>query len=37
VDGGISPKSVNRKIATLRAFYKYLLKKGVVAMTLPSR
>ena len=30
VDGGISPKSVNRKIATLRAFYKYLLKKGVV-------
>jgi integrase/recombinase XerC len=31
VDGGISPKSVNRKIATLRAFYKYLLKKGVVS------
>jgi integrase/recombinase XerC len=31
VDGGISPKSVNRKIATLRAFYKYLLKKGVIS------
>ena len=30
VDNGISPKSVNRKIATLRAFYKYLLKKGIV-------
>jgi integrase/recombinase XerC len=31
VDGGISPKSVNRKIATLRAFYKYLLKKGAIS------
>jgi len=30
VEGGLAPQSVNRKIATLRAFYKYLLKKGAV-------
>jgi integrase/recombinase XerC len=32
VDGGISARSVNRKIATLRAYYKYLLKKGTLSV-----
>jgi integrase/recombinase XerC len=30
VERGYSPRSVNRKIATLRAFYRFLLKTGVV-------
>ena len=30
VDQGISPRTVNRKIATLRSFYKYLLKREEV-------
>ncbi len=32
VDGGMSARSVNRKIATLRAYYKYLLKKGTISV-----
>lgn len=30
IDKGISPKSVNRKITSLKSFYKYLLIRGVV-------
>ena len=30
MDQGISPRTVNRKIATLRSFYKYLLKREEV-------
>lgn len=30
MDQGISPKSVNRKIATLKSFYKYLLAREMV-------
>ena len=30
IDTGISPRSVNRKIATLSTFYKFLLKKGLI-------
>lgn len=31
VDHGISPRSVNRKISTLRSFYKFLKKRELVA------
>jgi integrase/recombinase XerC len=30
MDGGSSPSSVNRKLSSLRSFYKYLLKRGEV-------
>lgn len=30
VDDGIQPKSVNRKIASLRSFYKFLMRQGVI-------
>lgn len=30
VEKGIQPKSINRKIASLRSFYKYLLKQGLI-------
>ncbi len=30
VEDGLQPKSINRKIASLRSFYKYLLKQGVI-------
>jgi integrase/recombinase XerC len=30
IDQKISPRSVNRKITTLKSFYKYLLRQGVV-------
>jgi integrase/recombinase XerC len=30
MDGGFSPSSVNRKLSSLRSFYKYLLKRGEV-------
>ena len=30
VDDGIQPKSVNRKIASLRSFYKFLMKQGTI-------
>ena len=30
IDTGLSPRSVNRKIATLSTFYKFLLKKGII-------
>lgn len=29
-DGGLSSRSVNRKISTLRSWYKYLIREGVV-------
>lgn len=31
VNSGISPRSVNRKLSSLRTFFKYLLKQGVVS------
>lgn len=31
VDDGIQPKSVNRKIASLRSYYKFLMKQGIIA------
>lgn len=31
MDDGTSPRSVNRKISSLKSFYKYLLKEGVIA------
>jgi integrase/recombinase XerC len=30
VEAGIQPKSINRKIASLRSFYKFLLKQGII-------
>lgn len=30
VESGIDPRSVNRKIACLRTFYKYLLRQGII-------
>ncbi|QSE97953.1 tyrosine-type recombinase/integrase [Fulvivirga lutea] len=30
VESGIQPKSINRKIASIRAYYKFLLKQGVI-------
>lgn len=30
VDGGLDPRSVNRKIASLRSFYKFLLREEVI-------
>lgn len=33
IDGGTSPRSVNRKIATLSTFFKFLLKKGIVEVS----
>ena len=30
---GVSPRTINRKRSTLRSFYKYLLKKGVVTVS----
>jgi integrase/recombinase XerC len=32
-DGGLTAKSINRKISTLRSFFKYQLKLGVIAQT----
>lgn len=32
-DGGMSSRSINRKISTLRSFYKYLLRMGEVAQS----
>lgn len=32
MDAGMAETSVNRKLSTLRAFYKYLLKKGVITV-----
>lgn len=32
MDAGMTETSVNRKLSTLRAFYKYLLKKGVITV-----
>ncbi len=29
--GGISPRSVNRKLTTLKSFYKFLVKKGITS------
>jgi len=31
INSGISPRSVNRKLSSLRTFFKYLLKQGVVS------
>lgn len=31
VEDGISPRTVNRKIATLRTFYKFLLKREIIS------
>ena len=31
MDSGIAPKSVNRKIASLRSYYKFLLKREVIS------
>ncbi len=33
VDSGMKATSVNRKLSSLRTFYKYLLKKGVVSVS----
>lgn len=30
MDDGISPRSVNRKISSLKSYYKYLLKEGII-------
>ncbi len=30
VEGGLTPRSVNRKLATLRSYYKFLLKREVI-------
>src|SRR5690606_31262975 len=30
MDEGLSPRSVNRKISTLKSFFKYLLKNGEI-------
>jgi integrase/recombinase XerC len=30
MDAGVSPRSVNRKIASLRAYYKFLLKREII-------
>lgn len=30
MDKGLEPKSVNRKISSLKTYYKYLIKKGVI-------
>src|SRR5215203_4577627 len=32
-DGGMTAKSINRKISTLRSFFKYQMKLGVIALT----
>jgi len=32
-DGGMTAKSINRKISTLRSFFKYQMKLGVIAQT----
>lgn len=32
-DAGMTAKSINRKISTLRSFFKYQLKRGVIAQT----
>jgi integrase/recombinase XerC len=32
-EGGMSSRSINRKISSLRSFYKYLLRMGVVAQS----
>src|SRR5215203_5556116 len=32
-DGGMTAKSINRKISTLRSFFKYQMKVGVIALT----
>jgi len=36
MEDGLEPRSVNRKMASLRAFYKFLLKEGIIS-TDPSR
>ncbi|MGB0522311.1 MAG: tyrosine-type recombinase/integrase [Flammeovirgaceae bacterium] len=33
IDTGISPRSVNRKIATLSTFFKFLMTKGVISVS----
>ena len=33
VEGGYSPVSVHRKASTLRAYYKYLLRQGVIRVS----
>lgn len=33
IDLGIAPRSVNRKIATLSTFYKFLMKKGMIEVS----
>ena len=30
IEQGISPRTINRKISTLKSFFKYLLKKGII-------
>ena len=30
MEQGLSPRSVNRKVSTVKAFYKYLMKEGIV-------
>ena len=36
MEDGLEPRSVNRKMASLRAFYKFILKEGIIS-TDPSR
>ncbi|MFA6087398.1 tyrosine-type recombinase/integrase [Mucilaginibacter sp.] len=37
MDGGISPRSVNRKVATLRKYFKFLLQEGDITVNPTSR
>jgi integrase/recombinase XerC len=33
MDKGVSPRSINRKIATLKSFYKFLMRQEIVSMS----
>lgn len=37
MDAGITPKSINRKISTLKSFYKFLMKKEVISANPTTR
>ena len=37
MDGGISPKSVNRKLSSLKGFFKFLIREGLVSQNPAGR